>query len=82
MGLAVAKKCAKRAIDRNRLKRLARETFRHHKQSLAGFDIVLMARHHSVAASNTELRQSLNTHWSKIAKTQSRTQNRAMKSRT
>ena len=73
MGLAVAKKCAKRAIDRNRLKRLARETFRHHKQSLAGFDIVLMARHPSVEASNTELRQSLNTHWSKIAEDEPRT---------
>jgi len=54
LGLAVAKKCAKRAVDRNRLKRLARESFRQHKQSLAGFDIVLLVL------------KSLEKHWSRI----------------
>ena len=67
LGLAVAKKCAKRAVDRNRLKRLARESFRQHKQSLAGFDIVLLARHASVAATNQEVLKSLEKHWSRIA---------------
>lgn len=67
LGLAVAKKCAKRAVDRNRLKRLARESFRQHKQSLAGFDIVLLARHASVSATNQELLKSLEKHWSRIA---------------
>jgi len=66
LGLAVAKKCAKRAVDRNRLKRLARESFRQHKQSLAGFDIVLLARHASVSATNQELLKSLEKHWSRI----------------
>lgn len=68
LGMAVAKKCAKRAVDRNRLKRLARESFRQHKHSLAGFDIVLLARHASVSASNQEIRNSLEKHWSRIAK--------------
>ena len=67
LGLAVAKKCAKRAVDRNRLKRLARESFRQHKQSLAGFDIVLLARHASVPATNQELLKSLEKHWSRVA---------------
>ncbi len=68
LGMAVAKKVAKRAVDRNRLKRLARESFRQHKHSLAGFDIVLLARHASVNASNQELFQSLEKHWSRVAK--------------
>jgi len=68
LGMAVSKKTARRAVDRNRLKRLARESFRQHKQSLAGFDIVLLARHASVSASNDELHRSLGKHWSRIAK--------------
>ena len=68
LGMAVAKKCAKRAVDRNRLKRLARESFRQHKHSLAGFDIVLLARHASVTASNAELLKSLENHWTRILK--------------
>jgi len=66
LGMAVAKKVAKRAVDRNRLKRLARESFRQHKQSLAGFDIVLLARHASVSASNEVLTKSLVKHWSRV----------------
>ena len=68
LGMAVAKKCAKRAVDRNRLKRLARESFRQHKHSLAGFDIVLLARHASVTASNKTLLESLEMHWSRVIK--------------
>ncbi len=68
LGMAVAKKCAKRAVDRNRLKRLARESFRQHKHSLAGFDIVLLARHASVTASNQDILKSLEKHWSRVSK--------------
>jgi|GEM_PF-3976772 len=50
LGMAVAKKCAKRAVDRNRLKRLARESFRQHKHSLAGFDIVPSCSEYAVEA--------------------------------
>ncbi len=68
LGMAVAKKCAKRAVDRNRLKRLVRESFRQHKHSLAGFDIVLLARHASVTASNQDILESLEKHWSRVSK--------------
>jgi len=67
LGMAISKKCAKRAVDRNRLKRLCRDSFRQHKQSIAGFDIVLLAKPTSVSASNEELCKSLLMHWSKIA---------------
>lgn len=45
MGLAIAKKQLNRAVWRNRIKRLARETFRQHKQALSGYDIVVLTRH-------------------------------------
>ena len=59
IGMAVAKKRAKRAVDRNRLKRIIRETFRSKKVGLVGIDIVVMNRDHSIKASNSELRDSL-----------------------
>lgn len=68
LGMAVAKKCARRAVDRNRLKRLARESFRQHKHSMTGFDIVLLARLASVNASNQDILLSLEKHWCRVAK--------------
>ena len=41
LGLIVAKKLAKRAVQRNLLKRLAREAFRHARGGLAANDVVL-----------------------------------------
>lgn len=44
LGLTVAKRVAKRAVDRNRIKRIARDSFRRHRELLAGLDLVLVAR--------------------------------------
>lgn len=44
LGLVVAKKHLKRAVDRNRFKRLVRESFRAHQQQLEGLDVVVLAR--------------------------------------
>ena len=41
LGLVVAKRLARRAVLRNLLKRLARETFRHARPKLAPYDLVL-----------------------------------------
>ena len=60
IGLAIAKKQLKRAVDRNRIKRLIRETFRQ-ESSLDGYaiDFIVMTRHSVRARTNTELQQSL-----------------------
>ncbi|GAB6035009.1 ribonuclease P protein component [Galenea microaerophila] len=44
LGLAIAKKQLPKAVWRNRIKRIARETFRQHKVELAGYDIVVLTR--------------------------------------
>ena len=63
LGLAIPKKCAKRAVERNRLKRIVRESFRNHRDMLATFDLVVMCRPKAVKANNADLTASLLKHW-------------------
>ena len=68
LGLAIAKKCARRAVDRNRLKRLVRESFRLERLGLPGLDLVVLCRREAVTADNPQLRASLAKHWARIRK--------------
>ena len=61
LGLAIAKKRAKRAVDRNRIKRVARESFRSHQQQLNGCELVIMNRDDAGKADAATLRTSLDT---------------------
>lgn len=70
LGLAVSKKAARRAVDRNRIKRLVREGFRHRQMAVRGLDIVVIARQGIGSRGNCELRRSLNGHWSRLRKVQ------------
>jgi len=63
LGLAISKKQCKKANGRNRLKRIIRESFRHHQAGLAGLDIVVMNKAAATDASNNALVESLETHW-------------------
>ena len=67
LGLAISKKNAPRAVDRNRLKRVVRESFRLNRNRLGSVDLVVMARRESVAVSNAELYASLRRLWKKLA---------------
>ncbi len=44
LGLAISKKCAKRAVDRNRIKRHFRESFRLNQHKLPSVDIIAMCK--------------------------------------
>lgn len=68
IGLAIAKKRVRRAVARNRLKRIIRDSFRHAKNQLLGADIVIMARDRTELAENKELFSSLEKHWRAVAR--------------
>ena len=61
LGLAIAKKQAKRAHDRNLLKRLCRDAFRRQRLRLAAVDIVVLARTGADRALRSELTADLHS---------------------
>ena len=65
LGLAVAKKRIRLLVGRNRIKRLVRESFRHHADSLGAVDVVVMSRFDG-RADNASLMRSLRSHWKRI----------------
>lgn len=68
LGLIVAKKNVRFAVDRNRLKRLTRESFRLNQTVLPHVDIVILARRGSSELSNEVLFQHLKQLWRRLAK--------------
>ncbi|RZU99524.1 ribonuclease P protein component [Spiribacter vilamensis] len=67
LGLAVSKRAAPRAVDRNRLKRLIRERFRHHIADLPIVDVVVMVRPVARQCDNSVLIRSLDKLWQRIS---------------
>lgn len=65
LGLAISRRAAPRAVDRNRLRRLARESFRH--LDLAPLDYIVMARREAVTSGNELVRASLEQHFSRLS---------------
>jgi len=65
LGLTMSRRSAKRSVDRNRLKRLAREAFRN--KELPALDFVVMSKPGAAAADKRILRQSLDAHFDNLA---------------
>lgn len=66
LGLAISKKNVPLAVNRNRLKRLIRESFRLHQQQLKGMDIVVLAKKQFSNANDRALFGALEKHWNKL----------------
>lgn len=67
LGLVVGKKHARRACDRNRIKRMARETFRLAQHQLPPLDAIVLARSGAAQLDNAELGRLFNKLWRKLA---------------
>ena len=66
LGLAIAKRVARRAVDRNRIRRVARETFRMRRQRLRPVDFVVLARPSATDADTRTLKLALEQLWSRF----------------
>lgn len=66
LGLAVSRRVSKRAVQRNRLKRLVRESFRRHLSELPAVDVLVIARSSAVAVDGAELLADLAALWRRI----------------
>lgn len=66
LGLVVAKRQIAHAHERNRVKRLIRESFRLYPHALAQ-DMVVIVRHAAQHADNAELLRALQRHFHKMA---------------
>ena len=66
LGLAVGVRAAGNAVNRNRVKRVAREAFRHLPQELPAVDLVVNARPAAGKASNADMTASVMALWNRI----------------
>jgi ribonuclease P protein component len=71
LGMAISKKACAKAVGRNRIKRVVRESFRARMVGSATdntLDFVVMATFQATNQSNRELDESLSAHWQRLTR--------------
>jgi ribonuclease P protein component len=66
LGMAIGVRAAGNSVNRNRVKRIVRETFRTTQQELPPLDLVVNARPGAGQATNAQLRASVLSLWDRI----------------
>lgn len=68
LGIIVGKRVAKRAVVRNKIRRVIRESFRLNQDHLKGLDIIVIARAQCDTLNNIKLREGIEELWEKLQK--------------
>lgn len=66
LGMLVGKRAVNDAVERNRIKRTLRESFRCNQEKLKGFDVVVIVRHQCDTLSSSKLREGIENLWEKL----------------
>jgi ribonuclease P protein component len=66
LGLAVSRKVSKRAVERNRIKRVVRESFRAAREDLPALDLLVIARVSAATTPNPALFADLGLAWGRL----------------
>jgi len=66
LGLAISKRVSRRAVERNRIKRLLRESFRRVRHQLPAVDLMVMAREQAAGVPGAELLREIDGLWKKL----------------
>ncbi len=68
IGFVISKKNIRRAVKRNRVRRIIRESFRLHQHQLPNVDMVILARKGLDTLDNPELHRMIERCWSRLIK--------------
>ncbi|MCH7881157.1 MAG: ribonuclease P protein component [Proteobacteria bacterium] len=68
LGFAIARKQIHKAAQRNRIKRVIRESFRKNQHRLPARDMVIMVRRPILSIAGPELNINLEKHWNSVIK--------------
>lgn len=66
LGLVIGKRYLKRAVDRNKTKRILRESFRQYQEKLIGFDVIVIAKQQGKNTTKQKLREGIDQLWEKL----------------
>ena len=67
LGIIAGKQHLRRAVDRNRVRRIIRESFRQQKETLKGFDVIVMIRSSCRALEANVIRNDIDHLWQAIS---------------
>lgn len=70
LGMAIAKRYVPLSVERNRVRRIIRESFRHYQADLKAVDIVVFTQKALHQQSNTCLQEDLNDQWQTLLTSQ------------